>query len=201
MTRKTEKVCFKCKTAKPLNEYYKHKQMGDGHLNKCKECTKNDSKSKNGVHKRICVICKVGFNTNAGELKKGGGKCCSMDCRNKYLNLIIKKDSKSPNWKGSRVGKAALHNWVERKLGKLRKCEHCGTTNAKQYDWANKSQKYKRNLDDWIRLCRSCHAKYDHSIRLPKWRKAVKKLGWKIKKYPQNLNRETTGKLITQQKK
>lgn len=40
------KKCFKCGTEKPLDEFYVHKMMGDGHLNKCKACTRKDAEER-----------------------------------------------------------------------------------------------------------------------------------------------------------
>jgi len=36
------KECFKCKAIRPLEDFYKHPKMPDGHVNKCKKCNKND---------------------------------------------------------------------------------------------------------------------------------------------------------------
>ena len=95
----------------------------------------------------------------------------------KYLDRILRgleygrgwnkgmTDEKSSCWKGDMVGYNGLHGWVEKKLGKPRVCEHCGTEQAKVYDWANKSHRYLRKLSDWIRLCRKCHKKYDTKHR------------------------------------
>ena len=165
------KNCFKCNIEKPITDFYKHPETTDGRLGKCKKCTKIDNKTSNGTQKRVCVICKKDFRTTLTEVKKGFGNCCSRDCWYVHFKKIVKRDSDSPNWKGDNVGIEALHNWVTRHKGKPNKCEHCGCSDERKYEWSNISQLYKRELSDWQRLCVPCHSKYDREHPLSNWNK------------------------------
>ena len=149
------KKCFKCKKIQPIKDFYKHPRTKDGHLNKCKSCTKEDCRPKNGKHKRTCVICSKGFRTNLEEIKRGGAKYCSRAC-------FYKANAGKGNyaWKDEKSYEA-VHKWVYTELGSPKYCEHCKTTKAKVYHWSNKSGKYLVDVKDWQRLCVKCHSKYD----------------------------------------
>lgn|SRR3990167_9737156 len=89
------------------------------------------------------------------------------------------KDKKFPEksgknhfaWKGQKASYNAIHHWIQRQLGTPKQCEKCGKNNlsGKFINWANKSGKYIRNINDWIRLCRKCHHKFDN-ISIKMWK-------------------------------
>lgn len=81
------------------------------------------------------------------------------------LKNLGRKGERHPMWKGDKVGYQALHTWIRKTLGKPNRCEHCQLTveNSRKIHWANKSQEYMREPTDWLRLCISCHRKYDSS--------------------------------------
>ena len=71
-------------------------------------------------------------------------------------------------WKGDKVSYQALHNWVARHRGRPTKCEFChleDKTRPRWFNWANKSGKYLRDLNDWLRLCVPCHKILDKERR------------------------------------
>lgn len=74
-------------------------------------------------------------------------------------------DEQTNRWKGDDVGYDGLHDWVYRKLGRPGTCEDCGKNGltGKNIHWANISGEYKRELNDWKRLCVSCHHRFDKS--------------------------------------
>ena len=93
------------------------------------------------------------------------GKKLSDDHRKKVIKTLnFGLNEKHPLWKGDSVSYFGLHAWIVRKLGKPNKCEFCGTTKKKRYHWASLSHKAKRDLSDYVRLCPSCHKKYDTGI-------------------------------------
>lgn len=57
-----------------------------------------------------------------------------------------------------------VHKWVRKQLGAPSMCENCERVDAKQYDWANLSGEYLRDISDWARLCKSCHLLVDKGV-------------------------------------
>lgn len=73
------------------------------------------------------------------------------------LNSRAVKGPAHYEWKGEDVSYRNLHRWVERWLGKAKKCVKDLTHISTRYHWANISGEYKRDLSDWRELCPSCN--------------------------------------------
>ncbi len=70
------------------------------------------------------------------------------------------KGENNVNWSGDKVGKKGLHSWIRNHKPLPIFCEDCNI--AKPYDVANVSGEYKRDINDYKWLCRSCHMKMDY---------------------------------------
>ena len=106
-----------------------------------------------------CIYCSKSFSTY--ERQK---KYCSIVCRDADPNSYVrKKRNPSIDWKHGVPGYAGIHAWVERKLGRPLKCEHCGKSfkDTRDMHWANADHKYIKDIKYWIRLCVKCHRWYD----------------------------------------
>ena len=68
-------------------------------------------------------------------------------------------------WKGSQAKYAALHLRVQSIRGTPCKCEDCGIEGESSlFQWASLTKTYD-DVNDYKRLCRSCHSKMDRTVR------------------------------------
>lgn len=79
---------------------------------------------------------------------------CSKECVYKSITGINNK-----RWKGDNVGYVGLHTWVKNHKPRVELCQICNI--KKSEELANISQKYKRDINDFMWLCKKCHNAQD----------------------------------------
>lgn len=128
------------------------------------EARKKMSKAKKGIRFTKEHRMKIGL-SNKATIAKQGHPWTGKKHKAGYFEKV--SGWRNVNWKGKDVGYTALHAWVRKYLGKPNKCEFCGVeeNNPNRFEWANKSGEYKRELTDWIRLCKKCHCLFDKKRR------------------------------------
>lgn len=106
-------------------------------------------KSQNEIAEHFKTTQKVIHNV----FKRNNYKCRVAAKRNQF-------GKNNSSWKGDNATYAALHYRVVSQRGRPQKCDVCGTDKSTTiYDWACIGD-YKK-VDDYKRMCRSCHWKHD----------------------------------------
>lgn len=107
-----EKVCKKCNTSKELEQYYKHAQMSDGHLNICIECTKarvtkhrdeNIEEIREYDRNRDVLPHRVELRANYLKTEKGK-KAHNKATKKHYQNNKHKRHAEQLAWRALRNG-------------------------------------------------------------------------------------------------
>ena len=141
------KRCFKCKKLKPISCFYAHKEMADGHLGKCKECTKKD------VHEhRVKNLERV----QAYDRERG---------RLSHRKIAVSERQKKNKERHNKANREYLKKYPDRKIarslignhkrdGKLtpKPCEVCGTMERIHGHHADYSKP-----DEVVWLCQKHH--------------------------------------------
>ena len=153
------KECFKCKIFKPLSEFYKHSRMADGHLNKCKECTKKDS-HKHRKENLEAVLEYDRNRPNREDRVKQTTERISRLCK-EDKEFFLKVKQKTADWRKRYPQKykaqCAANNAVrDGRLIKKTNCEHCGSDGKLQkHHWSYEEEHWL----DVIWLCTNCHGR------------------------------------------
>ncbi len=143
------KTCFRCHRKLPLTEFYRHKGMLDGHLNKCKECARRDAhehRAKNVERFRQSDRARANAPSRVAARKR-------WQEQNRDRSAIIKR-----RWISRNPIKRRAHIivWNTIRSGRLSRqpCAVCGNTKAHAHH-----PDYAKPLDV-IWLCSKHHAEW-----------------------------------------
>ena len=134
------KTCFKCNVAKPLDQFYRHPQMGDGHLGKCKECAKAD------VRENYAKTRPAKTKYEKERAQRPERKAAAIRSQRRYRAIHPERHAAH-----AAVAKAVRRGDLARSP-----CEVCGEVRAQAHH-----DDYSKPLDvRW--LCFRCHREHAH---------------------------------------
>ena len=139
------KRCFICKERKPLGEFYLHPMMADGHLNKCKECTKDQLRiDRLDLFKRAAILAR----DNARE-KTPERKTYAADRQRRYRAANRDKY----------LARGAVNNAIRDGRLVRQSCEICGEVAQAHHSDYSKPFEIR-----W--LCFKCHRQVEHGQKV-----------------------------------
>ncbi|MEK6883504.1 MAG: hypothetical protein AABY22_28005 [Nanoarchaeota archaeon] len=95
--------------------------------------------------------------------KKDKCPCGNIKYKSAKWCINCYKGKNRSQWKGDKVGYARLHAWIRQNKPQPHLCDNCELKQS--FEIANISGEYKRDINDFEWLCRSCHMKKDGRMK------------------------------------
>ncbi len=159
------KHCFKCGETKPLSAFYKHPQMPDGYLNKCKECHKADIRENRKNNLEYYREYDRNRPNHCERASKQNNKVKERYANDEEFkqNIIETKSRWLESNKYKRIAQGAVSNAIrDGRLSKPSQCSCCGDLPEIIY-----GHHWSYNETNWLDvmwLCSKCHGKEHRRI-------------------------------------
>ena len=133
------KICFKCRRRKRIDLFYAHAYMADGHLNKCKACTRKDVMAYRKSHPEECKRRRRAWMASRPDL------------------VAAMRKRHAAKYPGKTRARSAINLAVRHGKVSRGSCESCGTNRSVEAHHVD----YRRPLAV-LWLCVPCH-KAEHA--------------------------------------